>query len=358
MDTCNRINNTNNFPKPDIQEEEIFCIPDLLSLFPEEDYNLHTKEIDTTIQEPETKIQYIQTFKQEIQSLELDDPVLKLTEPVEDNTEQNSLPKPVNQQKLLDTISYIFLDEDKLEEIENYTPQPQLPKKPVKKPKSQSRRRKYSSSIGRLSSKVGLASMMFAGGFAVGGVCSWIVLSSQNAEATSKQHNSLPKPPKPTSAQSNHKKVKNVISTPEVALPESSFALDNTILQQKSEAAVKKIDNKVNLNQPESQPTEAKLLSATTNSSSNPSIQERLITSAELQGRSGWELTLMRNEIYARHGRRFKELKLQRHFESQSWYQPRYAPEEFPSSILSSTELKNAIMIREFQRIHGLLVDV
>jgi hypothetical protein len=91
---------------------------------------------------------------------------------------------------------------------------------------------------------------------------------------------------------------------------------------------------------------------------SKPLFQQRLLTSADLKGHNGWELTLMRNEIYARHGRQFKEQKLQRYFGSQSWYQPRYAPGEFPDSVLSQIELKNAIMIREYQRIHGLMLDL
>ncbi len=85
------------------------------------------------------------------------------------------------------------------------------------------------------------------------------------------------------------------------------------------------------------------------------STRDRLLTTSDLQGLNAQDLSLLRNEIYARHGRRFADRSLQRYFESQAWYQPRYAPGEFPISVLSQTELRNAILIREYQRSQGLL---
>ncbi|MBD2102126.1 YARHG domain-containing protein [Leptolyngbya sp. FACHB-261] len=81
----------------------------------------------------------------------------------------------------------------------------------------------------------------------------------------------------------------------------------------------------------------------------------RPLTLSDLSGRSAWQLSLMRNEIYARHGRQFTDPQLQSYFKRQSWYQPRYSPGEFPMSVLSSTELRNAILIRDYQRSRGLL---
>jgi hypothetical protein len=40
----------------------------------------------------------------------------------------------------------------------------------------------------------------------------------------------------------------------------------------------------------------------------------------DLQGKSKWELEVMRNEIFARHGRPFRRPALQKYFESQLWY--------------------------------------
>lgn len=81
-------------------------------------------------------------------------------------------------------------------------------------------------------------------------------------------------------------------------------------------------------------------------------VQERLLTSDDLQGFSDWDLTLLRNEIYARHGRHFLEPELQQYFDAQSWYQPRHGPGSFPISNLSKIEIQNAIFIRDYQHAH------
>lgn len=51
-----------------------------------------------------------------------------------------------------------------------------------------------------------------------------------------------------------------------------------------------------------------------------PDSDLRVISEEELQGLDVWELKLARNEIYARHGRRFKSQDLQNYFDEQSWY--------------------------------------
>ncbi|MDJ0703463.1 MAG: YARHG domain-containing protein [Leptolyngbyaceae cyanobacterium MO_188.B28] len=81
-------------------------------------------------------------------------------------------------------------------------------------------------------------------------------------------------------------------------------------------------------------------------------VQEKPLTAEDLKGLSDWDLTLLRNEIYARHGRHFLEPELQQYFEAQSWYQPRHVPGKFPVSRLSSLEIRNAIFIREYQNTH------
>ena len=53
-----------------------------------------------------------------------------------------------------------------------------------------------------------------------------------------------------------------------------------------------------------------------------PWTSERLITEYDLQGMSGRDLELMRNEIYARHGWVFRRQDLRRYFEGQPWYRP------------------------------------
>jgi hypothetical protein len=54
-----------------------------------------------------------------------------------------------------------------------------------------------------------------------------------------------------------------------------------------------------------------------------PYSSSRALTDAELNGLSAHELMLARNEIFARHGRRFFDQSIQNHFNAQPWYQPR-----------------------------------
>lgn len=75
----------------------------------------------------------------------------------------------------------------------------------------------------------------------------------------------------------------------------------------------------------------------------------RRATDADLESMDGFSLDIMRNSIFARHGRRFKTKGLQEYFEKQSWYNPKYSPEEFPSDKLSELERRNVEYIAEYQ---------
>ncbi|BAZ69298.1 serine/threonine protein kinase [Fischerella sp. NIES-4106] len=409
MDTCKRttFNETNCYEPDDTQQEELFSIPNLLSLNVTDNdpeiIDLQCVETQIDPNKPESHKQqeiFQQTtliqrvvvpradfIKQNSSSKSAELPVYPIqryplyesNESTTESSKENSLYKPVKQEKLLDTISYIFLDDENLDEIEHYTRESR-----TSSPNSrlQTKMPSRSSSVG-LSSKVKLASMMFAGGFAVGGASCWSVISDQFASANTKQHKTVQKYASNISVYSTNALEKINISKPEIELPESSFtALEPSEENEpqatsqpakkaslnktesplskslpkliKSKATSQPPKNQANHNQTESPLPQSQVLAAT----SKPLFQQRLLTSADLKGRNGKELTLMRNEIYARHGRRFKEQKLQSYFESQSWYQPRYTPTEFPDSVLSQIESKNAVMIREYQRIHGLMVDL
>lgn len=82
----------------------------------------------------------------------------------------------------------------------------------------------------------------------------------------------------------------------------------------------------------------------------------RAYTAGELDHLSDWELYLARNEIYARHGRRFNNEDLQRYFDSQPWYTPLYSPEDFDArsgSILNGVERENATTILSVEQSRG-----
>ena len=78
----------------------------------------------------------------------------------------------------------------------------------------------------------------------------------------------------------------------------------------------------------------------------------RLYTADELADFSDWELTLARNEIYARHGRLFDTPEIQEYFDGCGWYEGTITPEEFTGheeEYLNPIELENVQMIYNYQ---------
>ena len=60
------------------------------------------------------------------------------------------------------------------------------------------------------------------------------------------------------------------------------------------------------------------------------------------------DLLMLRNEIFAKRGRIFKDVKLQKYFEAQPWYKPDpNFTDDKVSSILSETEFKNITTIKK-----------
>ena len=72
-----------------------------------------------------------------------------------------------------------------------------------------------------------------------------------------------------------------------------------------------------------------------------PDSSSRLLTEADIAGLSDSELELARNEIYARHGRRFDTPEIMEYFETKSWYSGTIEPEDFDYSVLSEIERAN-----------------
>lgn len=78
-------------------------------------------------------------------------------------------------------------------------------------------------------------------------------------------------------------------------------------------------------------------------------LSQKLVNDVDLQGKTAYELDIMRNSIFARYGRRFQTPGIQAYFDRQSWYQARYAPSEFPTKLLSFIENKNVGRIENYQ---------
>lgn len=71
---------------------------------------------------------------------------------------------------------------------------------------------------------------------------------------------------------------------------------------------------------------------------------------SDLSGYSAYELTLMRNEIFAVHGRPFQDSMLRRYFRSKPWYRVNPA---YSDLLLSDLERRNAARILSYQRAHN-----
>jgi serine/threonine-protein kinase len=74
-----------------------------------------------------------------------------------------------------------------------------------------------------------------------------------------------------------------------------------------------------------------------------PEASTRLLVPSEFVKRSEWDLRIMRNEIFARHGYIFKSADMQNYFVRQRWYHPRHND---VSGLLSDIEASNVKIIK------------
>lgn len=75
-------------------------------------------------------------------------------------------------------------------------------------------------------------------------------------------------------------------------------------------------------------------------------LATRELTVPEVMGLPPDDARRLRNEVYARHGRRFRDAGLQRYFASFSWYRPNAG---FRESDLNATERKNVDLIAQYE---------
>ena len=71
-----------------------------------------------------------------------------------------------------------------------------------------------------------------------------------------------------------------------------------------------------------------------------------MIGASELQGRSKAELRVMRNEVYAHHGRVFESADLHDYFALKPWYQQNA---NYSDSLLSDVDRENIRVIQEYE---------
>ena len=80
-----------------------------------------------------------------------------------------------------------------------------------------------------------------------------------------------------------------------------------------------------------------------------PESSTRILTNADVEGMSADQLRYARNEIYARHGRMFKDAALQQYFSSKSWYEPTISADSFSEGLLSETEKRNIDFLKSVE---------
>lgn len=77
---------------------------------------------------------------------------------------------------------------------------------------------------------------------------------------------------------------------------------------------------------------------------------QRTLSTSDLSGLSKWQLDVLRNEIYAAHGRTFDRSDLQKYFDRQTWYT---RDSGFSDSRLSNLEKRNAAFVADYQKRRG-----
>jgi tetratricopeptide (TPR) repeat protein len=74
--------------------------------------------------------------------------------------------------------------------------------------------------------------------------------------------------------------------------------------------------------------------------------QDRVVSETELQGRSKAELRVMRNEVFAHHGRVFQSADLQDYFAKKPWYKQNPS---YTDSLLTDVDKENVRIIQEHE---------
>lgn len=88
-----------------------------------------------------------------------------------------------------------------------------------------------------------------------------------------------------------------------------------------------------------------------------PDLSERLWTEDELLGLDDTRLSIARNQIFAKYGRRFEDSFLHEVFSQKNWYEPKYSAEEFAvtqQKLLTETEQANLQTVIQHEILLGM----
>lgn len=84
-----------------------------------------------------------------------------------------------------------------------------------------------------------------------------------------------------------------------------------------------------------------------------PYSDSSYISYSDLYNLSQTEVSLARNEIYARHGRKFNTDFIREYFESKTWYEPYIDPDDFSESVFNEYEKENIKTIVNYEKDKG-----
>lgn len=76
-------------------------------------------------------------------------------------------------------------------------------------------------------------------------------------------------------------------------------------------------------------------------------LSKRYVTKKDIANYDKGQIRVLKNSIYARHGRKFKDKELRAYFSSQSWYKPRY--NEVPASHFNKFENANIAFLKKYE---------
>lgn len=76
-------------------------------------------------------------------------------------------------------------------------------------------------------------------------------------------------------------------------------------------------------------------------------LSTRYATYDDIRNYDRGQIRVLKNSIYARHGRRFKDAQLRSYFNSQSWYRPRY--DEVPAKQMNKYENANIAFLKKYE---------
>ncbi|MDJ0676453.1 MAG: YARHG domain-containing protein [Calothrix sp. MO_167.B42] len=85
-------------------------------------------------------------------------------------------------------------------------------------------------------------------------------------------------------------------------------------------------------------------------------LSDRLVNLNDVKHLKAWDLTIMRNTIYAKHGHIFSKKILDTYFRCQRWYVPKTTSDESVQKQFSDIENRNVKFIREYEEKSGKLL--